>query len=60
MLKLLLMVIFSSSLNISINYCVFLDDDDDDEDEDDLEDRPTSYAGLSLLGLRNFFSRFFQ
>lgn len=36
------------------------DDDDDDDDEEDLEDKPTSYAGLSLLGLRNFFSRFFQ
>jgi hypothetical protein len=36
------------------------DDDSDDDDEDDLDDKPTSYSGLSLLGLRKFFSRFFH
>lgn len=39
------------------------DDDEkeyDDEDEDELEDKPTAYTGLSLLGLRKFFSRYFQ
>lgn len=35
-------------------------EDDDDSEEDELEEKPTTYAGLSLLGLRNYFSRFFQ
>lgn len=37
------------------------DDDDDEEDTDEDEktvDKTTTYAGLSLLGLRNFFSKF--
>lgn len=36
-------------------------EDDDDEEEDELEGKPsTTYASLSLLGLRKFFSRFFH
>ncbi|CAO1323135.1 unnamed protein product [Diamesa serratosioi] len=39
------------------------DDDDDDEDEIDDEinnDKQSTYSGLTLLGFRKFFSRFFQ
>ncbi|WP_430996814.1 hypothetical protein [Klebsiella pneumoniae] len=49
---------------LKLNSKSFLDDDieddDDDSEEDELEEKPTTYAGLSLLGLRNYFSRFFQ
>ena len=41
---------------------VILDDDidDDDEEEDEVDEKPSTYAGLSLLGLRQYFSRFFK
>lgn len=47
-------------LNENIIMSKFSDDDVDDE-EDELDDeKPTTYSGLSLLGLRKFFSRFFH
>lgn len=49
--------------NVVLFIIFFVDDDiedDDDDEEEELEGKPSSYAGLSLLGLRNLFSRFFH
>lgn len=46
--------------NVTKKISISDDDDDDDDVDDELESKPSTYAGLSLLGLRNLFSRFFK
>lgn len=52
--------LWHNMLHTHILYFADEEEKEYDDEDDYVEDKPTSYSSLSLLGLRKFFSRYFQ